>query len=189
MMARSTTPAGRSRPRPSALRLVLLVACLLLAVSPALAIPSFSSSTSMSFCSCRCFSNSTIIPLYRPANPSNPCLSCTRQFCLDQKLPQCVGAQNPEEDPDTATGEGGDVEARCFQRDSPKSHFIVISFLVVTGILLVLAVLKQYGLDLPAIFAQSGVRGTLQEVVQFAQSLADRRRGRSRGGASYAAMG
>ncbi|PRQ77060.1 hypothetical protein AAT19DRAFT_12478 [Rhodotorula toruloides] len=112
----------------------------------------------MSYCKCVCFGNSTIIPLYRPAIPSNPCLSCTRQFCLDQKLAACVGAQNPEEDPDTATGEGGDVEARCFQRDSPKSHFIVISFLVITSTLLVLAVLKQYGLDLQAVFARSGLK-------------------------------
>ncbi|KPV78162.1 uncharacterized protein RHOBADRAFT_9590, partial [Rhodotorula graminis WP1] len=69
----------------------------------------------ISFCRCTCFGkNSTIIPLYRPAVPSNPCLSCTRQFCLDQKLAACVGAQTPDEDPDTATGEGGDVEAKCF---------------------------------------------------------------------------
>ena len=38
-----------------------------------------------------CFTNSTIIPLYRPADPSKPCLSCTRQFCLDQKLTICRG--------------------------------------------------------------------------------------------------
>jgi hypothetical protein len=70
----------------------------------------------MSFCRCACFGNSTIIPLYRPTTPSAPCLSCTRQFCLDQKLTQCVGAKTPEnEDPDTATGQEGDVEARCFR--------------------------------------------------------------------------
>ena len=73
----------------------------------------------ISFCRCTCFGkNSTIIPLYRPAVPSNPCLSCTRQFCLDQKLAACVGAQTPDEDPDTATGEGGDVEAKCFRASS-----------------------------------------------------------------------
>ncbi|GAA6043263.1 hypothetical protein JCM8097_008493 [Rhodosporidiobolus ruineniae] len=175
------------RPRASLPRLVLLlVGVVLLALPSALAA---SSSTGMSFCRCACFGNSTIIPLYRPAVPSNPCLSCTRQFCLDQKLPQCVGAQNPEEDPDTATGEGGDVEARCFQRDSPKSHFIVISFLVITSTLLVLAGLKHYGLDLPAIFAQTGVRGVVQEVVGFAKSLAARRNGRSRGaGVAYSSV-
>ncbi|BGP12397.1 hypothetical protein JCM10213v2_000313 [Rhodosporidiobolus nylandii] len=149
---------------PSLLRLALLAAALFLSLTTVAAGSSFTT-TGMSFCRCSCFGNSTILPLYRPAVPSNPCLSCTRQFCLDQKLLQCVGAQNPEEDPDTATGEGGDVEARCFQRDSPKSHFIVISFLVVVGILLVLAGLKHYGLDLPAIFAQAGVRGVVQEVV------------------------
>ncbi|GAA5888870.1 hypothetical protein JCM6882_002884 [Rhodosporidiobolus microsporus] len=166
---------------PALLQLLLLALTLLLTTTPAAA-----SSTAMTFCKCVCFgqtANSTIIPLYRPAVPSNPCLSCTRQFCLDQKLPQCVGAQNPEEDPDTATGEGGDVEARCFQRDSPKSHFIVILFLVVTSTLLVLAALKHYGLDIPHIFAQAGVRGVAQEIAQFAQNLIERQRaGRGRGG-------
>ncbi|GAA5858771.1 hypothetical protein JCM8547_004981 [Rhodosporidiobolus lusitaniae] len=176
--------------RPSSLSLLpsfsLLLFTLLLLAPPTLAI-----NTGMSFCKCVCFGqaqNSTIIPLYRPAVPSNPCLSCTRQFCLDQKLPQCVGAQTPDEDMDTATGEGGDVEARCFQRDSPKSHFIVISFLVVTSTLLVLAGLKQYGLDLPAIFAQAGVRGVVQEITQFGRSLMDRRRGRVRAGAAYSSV-
>jgi hypothetical protein len=239
---------------PSLSLLVLL--SLLLLPSRTLAV-----GTGMSFCKCICFSqvqNSTIIPLYRPAVPSNPCLSCTRQFCLDQKLPACVGAQNPEEDPDTATGEGGDVEARCFraffllsfpfflpllllssapadattpsfstwtesppansqltlldltERDSPKSHFIVISFLVVTGTLLVLAGLKHYGLDIPAIFAAAGVRGVVQvrsflyhfpfeadrdpfflfeqEITQFLSGLARRRGGRGRGGAAYSTV-
>ncbi|GAA5827291.1 hypothetical protein JCM11251_001208 [Rhodosporidiobolus azoricus] len=172
---------------PPLLQLLLAFTCLFLLPPPAAA-----SSTAMTFCKCVCFgqtANSTIIPLYRPAVPSNPCLSCTRQFCLDQKLPQCVGAQNPEEDPDTATGEGGDVEARCFQRDSPKSHFIVILFLVVTGILLVLAGLKHYGLDIPAIFAHTGARGVVQEITQFAQNLVERQRtGRTRGGPGYSSV-
>ncbi|GAA5871932.1 hypothetical protein JCM3774_000732 [Rhodotorula dairenensis] len=141
-----------------------------------------SSFTAMSYCRCACFGNSTIIPLYRPANPANPCLTCTRQFCLDQKLPACIGAQNPEEDPDTATGTGSDVEARCFQRDSPKSHFIVISFLVITSILLAIAGLKQYGIDLQAMSSRMGLRGMLTELLHQAQNY--RRRGR----ASYASM-
>jgi hypothetical protein len=76
------------------------------------------SSSGMSFCRCACFGNSTIIPLYRPTTPSAPCLTCTRQFCLDQKLSQCVGAKGPQtdQDLDTATGEEGDVEARCFRK-------------------------------------------------------------------------
>ncbi|GAA5870384.1 hypothetical protein JCM16303_001982 [Sporobolomyces ruberrimus] len=116
----------------------------------------------MSFCRCACFGNSTIIPLYRPTTPSAPCLSCTRQFCLDQKLVQCVGAKTPEnEDPDTATGQEGDVEARCFQRDSPKSHFIVVCFLIIVSTLLVLAGLKHYGFDLSATFGRSGARGVM----------------------------
>lgn len=78
-----------------------------------------------------CFSNSTIIPLWHPADTSKPCLSCTRQFCLDQKLAICRGqccfksevwrfiayeadAEVPELDNDVGTGTEGDVEARCF---------------------------------------------------------------------------
>ncbi|BGP28494.1 hypothetical protein JCM10296v2_000229 [Rhodotorula toruloides] len=163
---------------PRSVSLVFLALTLLLTLAPVLAIPSLSSSsTGMSYCKCVCFGNSTIIPLYRPAIPSNPCLSCTRQFCLDQKLAACVGAQNPEEDPDTATGEGGDVEARCFQRDSPKSHFIVISFLVITSTLLVLAALNQYGLDLQAVFARSGLKRVAAETVDYLTHLVNRRRG------------
>lgn len=200
----------------------------------------------ISFCRCTCFGkNSTIIPLYRPAVPSNPCLSCTRQFCLDQKLAACVGAQTPDEDPDTATGEGGDVEAKCFrassslrslsssssssrsrtlpsltplprplaatERDSPKSHFIVVLFLVITATLVVVAALKHFGIDLPALFVQAGVKGIVsvrparrllsltmsssaetdihascatQELIQGAKALLHRRRG----GPSYASV-
>ncbi|BGP36396.1 hypothetical protein JCM10449v2_000297 [Rhodotorula kratochvilovae] len=182
----STAHAARSPPGAAFCPLPALA--LLSTLPPAYALPSLgSSSTGIFFCRCTCFGkkeNATIIPLYRPQNPANPCLSCTRQFCLDQKLPACVGAQTPEEDPDTATGEGGDVEAKCFQRDSPKSHFIVILFLVLASTLLVLAALKHYGIDLQAIFARAGVRGMLVEVVQAAQA---RVRGR-RGGPSYSSV-
>lgn len=47
--------------------------------------PSYTSTDSLGIC----FSNSTIIPLFRPSDPSKPCLSCTKQFCLDQKLAIC----------------------------------------------------------------------------------------------------
>lgn len=36
------------------------------------------SSSSVYFCKCICFSNYTILPLYRPADPAKPCLSCTK---------------------------------------------------------------------------------------------------------------
>lgn len=103
--------------RPLLASLAMLCLVLVLLVSAPRTVAASSSYTAMSYCRCTCFNrNSTIIPLYRPANPANPCLTCTRQFCLDQKLPACVGAQNPEEDPDTATGIGSDVEARCFRK-------------------------------------------------------------------------
>jgi hypothetical protein len=145
------------------------------------AIPSFSSAGAMTFCKCLCFSNSTILPLYLPKDPLHPCLTCTRQFCLDQKLPACLNAKSGDEDLDTGTGEGGDVEARCFrqstrlvcvgpwcgqadhgectERDSPKSHVLVLLFIIVTGGLLFGAGLKQYGVDLQAMFARGGLRG------------------------------
>jgi hypothetical protein len=93
------------------LHLPLLLALFLPCISAA----SFSSTSAMTFCKCLCFGNSTILPLYLPKDPAHPCLSCTRQFCLDQKLPACVGAVSADGDLDTATGEEGDVEARCFR--------------------------------------------------------------------------
>lgn len=49
----------------------------------------------------------------------------------------------------------------CAERDSPKSHFIVISFLVITSILLAIAGLKHYGIDLQVMSSRMGLRGML----------------------------
>ncbi|KAK0465166.1 uncharacterized protein EV420DRAFT_1301784 [Desarmillaria tabescens] len=91
-----------------------------------------------SFCKCICFqSNYSILHLDFPDNPSQPCLSCTKQWCLNQNLPICAGASLGDTDPDTATGKEGDVEARCFQRDSPRDQLVVTLFLLtVFGLLL-----------------------------------------------------
>ena len=63
-----------------------------------------------------CFgTKSSILRLDIPDNPSKPCLSCTKQWCLNQNLPICAGASLGDTDPDTATGKEGDVEARCFR--------------------------------------------------------------------------
>ncbi|TFK41141.1 hypothetical protein BDQ12DRAFT_720847 [Crucibulum laeve] len=90
------------------------------------------------FCKCICFgSNYTILHLDNPDNPSQPCLSCTKQWCLNQNLPICAGASLGDTNPDTATGKEGDVEARCFQRDSPRDQLVVTLFLLtVFGLLL-----------------------------------------------------
>ncbi|KAL1738268.1 hypothetical protein HDZ31DRAFT_51253, partial [Schizophyllum fasciatum] len=90
------------------------------------------------FCKCICFgSNYTILHLDIPDNPAQPCLSCTKQWCLNQNLPICAGASVGDTDPDTATGKEGDVEARCFQRDSPRDQLVVTLFLLtVFGLLL-----------------------------------------------------
>ncbi|KAF9069044.1 hypothetical protein BDP27DRAFT_1223239 [Rhodocollybia butyracea] len=91
-----------------------------------------------SFCKCICFqSNYTILPIKFPDTPSQPCLSCTKQWCLNQNLPICAGASLGDANPDTATGKEGDVEARCFQRDSPRDQLVVTIFLLlVFGLLL-----------------------------------------------------
>ncbi|KAH7930987.1 hypothetical protein BV22DRAFT_999420, partial [Leucogyrophana mollusca] len=90
------------------------------------------------FCKCVCFqSNYTTLRLDTPDDPSKPCLSCTKQWCLDQNLKICRGASLGDTDPDTATGKEGDVEARCFQRDSPRDQLVVTLFLLtVFGLLL-----------------------------------------------------
>ncbi|GJJ09678.1 hypothetical protein Clacol_003902 [Clathrus columnatus] len=76
-------------------------------------------------------------------NPSTPCLSCTKQWCLDQKLDICVNASLGDINPDTATGKEGDVEARCFQRDSPRDQLVVTLFLLTVFGLLVGAGIKS----------------------------------------------
>lgn len=71
-------------------------------------------------------------------------MSCTKQWCLDQKLPICVNATLGDINPDTSTGKEGDVEARCFQRDSPRDQLIVTLFvLLVLGLLLGAGVKKR----------------------------------------------
>ncbi|MBW0523685.1 hypothetical protein O181_063400 [Austropuccinia psidii MF-1] len=76
------------------------------------------------FCKCMCFSNYTIVPIYRPKDPAKPCLSCTKQFCLDQKLAICQNAKLGNTNLDTGTGEEGDVRTKCFQRDSAKDQVV-----------------------------------------------------------------
>ncbi|PPQ80843.1 hypothetical protein CVT25_001968 [Psilocybe cyanescens] len=90
------------------------------------------------FCKCICFQTSSLIlTLNIPDNPSQPCLSCTKQWCLNQNLPICAGASVGNTNPDTATGKEGTVEARCFQRDSPRDQLVVTLFLLtVFGLLL-----------------------------------------------------
>jgi len=69
-----------------------------------------------------CFGSSyKILHLDFPDNPNQPCLSCTKQWCLNQNLPICAGATLGDANPDTATGREGDVEARCF-REYSCSH-------------------------------------------------------------------
>lgn len=85
-----------------------MASALTLALLTSLAAPALAS---ISLCKCTCripggepAGNTTIVPLYLPKDPDFPCLSCSRQFCLDQKLASCVGATDEQ-----------DFEARCFR--------------------------------------------------------------------------
>ncbi|KIY71639.1 hypothetical protein CYLTODRAFT_369002 [Cylindrobasidium torrendii FP15055 ss-10] len=91
-----------------------------------------------SFCKCICFgANYTILHLDITDTPAQPCLSCTKQWCLNQNLVGCSGATLGDADPEAMGTDSGDVEARCFQRDSPRDQLIVTVFLlVVFGLLL-----------------------------------------------------
>lgn len=49
----------------------------------------------------------------------------------------------PVLDPDVGTGTEGDVEARCFKRDSKRDEIVVVVFVVITLGLLVFAKLRS----------------------------------------------
>lgn len=86
-----------------------------------------------------------------------------RQFCLDQQLPICKDASKGQVDPDTATGQEGDVQTKCFraselrrergltvsdvrctiERDSALSYTVVIFFILITTSLLIGAAIKD----------------------------------------------
>lgn len=126
-------------------------------------------SQAVSFCKCVCFERYEIVPLYRPTDPLKPCLTCTKQFCLDQQLDICKSASLGTLDPDVGTGEEGDVQARCFgaletrmllrhfmcgpytnmfrcsrtERESVMAKAAIISFLVLTAGLLLSAGIKD----------------------------------------------
>ncbi|KAH7883600.1 hypothetical protein F5I97DRAFT_1894220 [Phlebopus sp. FC_14] len=121
--------------RPSTTTVVLLL-FLLLCVVPVQGVLNKWEVTN--FCKCICFqSNYSILQMDTPDDPSKPCLSCTKAWCLNQNLSICLGASLGDTDPDTATGKEGDVEARCFQRDSPRDQLVVTLFLLtVLGLLL-----------------------------------------------------
>ncbi|KAJ3539449.1 hypothetical protein NM688_g6362 [Phlebia brevispora] len=106
-------------PLPARTHLFLVVVLLLSYTLPTLAILGHKWEAT-NFCKCICFgTNYTILQMAIPDNPNKPC------------------AQIGDADPDTATGKEGDVEARCFQRDSPRDQLVVTLFLLtVFGLLL-----------------------------------------------------
>merc|ERR1712093_360885 len=70
-------------------------------------------------------------------------LNLLLQFCLDQKLAICKDASKGEADYDTATGDEGDVQTKCFQRDSSLSYSVVTIFIILTVGLLIGALMKD----------------------------------------------
>ncbi|TKY84611.1 hypothetical protein EX895_006513 [Sporisorium graminicola] len=100
--------------------------------APTLPVEPRQNSRHLHLCKCTCFqTNSTLVPLYSPKDPSNPCLTCTRQFCLDQGLDICKGAKLEHTDHDVGTGLEGDVWAKCFERDSYKDQSIITLYILV----------------------------------------------------------
>ncbi|EPQ29919.1 uncharacterized protein PFL1_06857 [Pseudozyma flocculosa PF-1] len=94
-------------------------------------------------CKCTCFStNSTLVPIFAPADPAKPCLTCTRQFCIDQGLEICKGARIAPTDGDTGTGWEGDVWAKCFERDDYKDQSIILLYLITVVGLVAVTVLR-----------------------------------------------
>jgi len=59
------------------------------------------------------------------------------------------------------SSETDDGDRSLAERDSPKSHFIIVCFLIIVSTLLVLAGLKHYGFDLGATFNRSGAKGVI----------------------------
>lgn len=89
-------------------------------------------------CRCTCFvTNTTLVPLYAPADPRNPCSTCTRQFCLQQGLEACKGAKLERPNEDTGSGWEGEVWARCLQPASSRDRMILSVYVLVVVALLV----------------------------------------------------
>ncbi|ORY05620.1 hypothetical protein K493DRAFT_310876 [Basidiobolus meristosporus CBS 931.73] len=85
----------------------------------------------VSFCKCVCGTNVTIVELNE--GTSKTCLDCTKAFCLTRDSHFCSGA-----------GNGADLLAICFQRDSYKDQVVIYVFLIITGGLLLAALVKPY---------------------------------------------
>lgn len=109
----------RSRRKGNAVLAVQSFVMLLMILTVlAVLIPLASAKTTNPYlCRCTCFgTNSTVVPLFSPIDPQNPCTTCTRQFCLSQSLEACRGARIERPDADTGTGWEGEVWAKCLRK-------------------------------------------------------------------------
>lgn len=101
-------------------------------------------STNPYLCRCTCFgTNTTVVPLFSPIDPQNPCTTCTRQFCLNQSLEACRGARIERPDADTGTGWEGEVWAKCLRPDSERDKTIISLYILVIFALLAFAALRD----------------------------------------------
>lgn len=87
----------------------------------------------LSYCHCSCAKNTTLIIL--DGTPSmRSCQDCTRDLCIEQAPQVCAGDKN---------GESVAITTNCFQRESRKDESIVILFLLLTGSLLLYAIVAK----------------------------------------------
>ncbi|UZJ55105.1 hypothetical protein CBS101457_004425 [Exobasidium rhododendri] len=100
-------------------------------------LPAQAASSNPHLCRCTCFvTNTTIVPLFSPVDPQNPCTTCTRQFCLNQGLEACKGARIERPDADTGTGWEGEVWAKCLRPDSNRDKTLISLYvLIILGLL------------------------------------------------------
>ncbi|KAJ9480038.1 hypothetical protein PHBOTO_003800 [Pseudozyma hubeiensis] len=171
-----------SRYMSTTMFIVTIITCILAFISPTIASPQPAitplplprssplvsprqNSRHLHLCKCTCFqTNSTLVPLYSPSDPSKPCLTCTRQFCLDQGLEMCKGAKLEHADHDVGTGLEGDVWAKCFERDSGKDQGIISLYILVVGGLVVWAAVRGRWSGWVGRYHEGGARGVLDAV-------------------------
>lgn len=125
--------------RPFLLLCVLLAFTLLLLSAPSVAADApLRKASGPYLCRCTCFvTNTTLVPLYAPTDPRNPCATCTREFCLQQGLEACKGAKLERPNEDTGSGWEGEVWARCLQPASSRDRMILSVYVLVVVALLV----------------------------------------------------
>ena len=92
------------------------------------------------YCKCVCGKATTILELSQPSTPSKPCAECNKQFCIDRLPDECNPSLKSSDSEVVITTE-------CFKRESTKDEIIVVTFLILTGGLLLYATIIKGILD------------------------------------------